>query len=152
MTDEEIIAEIKKYPARQIVLTGGEPSLFCDRDFLCRLFASTDKRIAIETNGTHEIDGPIDWITLSPKFGMDAGNAEIVLSHADEIKVVDVGQDLGQYIKLAGELDCHRLYLQPCFVADPVECQKNLERTVQRVLDDPRWTLSLQTHRLLGIR
>lgn len=151
MSDDEIIKEIRKYPAELIVLTGGEPSLFIDEEFILKL-KETDKTIAIETNGTHELPEGIDWITVSPKMGMSSsGDATVRWDVADEVKVVDVGQDLEQYFKLKCVKGGTTMLLQPCYVEDPEQREKNTRRTIQRVLEDPRWRLSLQTHRYLGI-
>lgn len=153
MSPEDIIGEVEKYPAPLIVLTGGEPSLFIDGDFIRRLKTATGKEIAIETNGTRELPDGIDWVTVSPKIGMsEIGDAGVRCRHADELKVVDTGQDLEQYFNLDCVDDATVMLLQPCYVDDDKERAANTRRTVRRVLEDPRWRLSLQTHRYLGIR
>ncbi|MDE6785934.1 MAG: hypothetical protein K2J46_02700, partial [Muribaculaceae bacterium] len=108
---------------------------------------------AIETNGTHALPAGIDWVTVSPKIGIDdmIGDPEIKVDRADEIKVVDVGQDLEKYFDLPCIGEKTLMYLQPCYVADKKTRESNTMRTVRRVLQDPRWTLSLQIHRYLGI-
>ena len=146
MTLDEIAAEVNRHPADWIILTGGEPSLWIDADFINDLKTATGKQIAIETNGTNPLPEGIDWITISPK------DAPVVANHADEIKVVDLGQDLEQYFGLACRRPDTRMYLQPCWVPDEAERLANQQRTVRRVLADPRWTLSLQTHRFLNIQ
>lgn len=153
MTDEEIIEEVNKYPARWIILTGGEPTMWIDNEFVGRLKRETGKNVAIETNGSLPVPEEVDWVTVSPKCGMEgAGDYPIRVERADELKVVDVGQDLEQYFSYPCVGPDTRFYLQPCFVADSEECMANTNRTVSRILADPRWTLSLQTHRLLNIR
>ena len=152
MEDSEIAKEVNRYPGEWIILTGGEPSLFIDEDFIAYLKENTGKKIAIETNGTNPLPKGIDWVTLSPKSGMSkTGDAIVRISRADEIKVVEIGQDLEPYFKL----NCVRpetvFLLQPCHVNDPEEREKNTRRTIQRVMENPRWRLSLQTHRLLNI-
>lgn len=152
MTDEAIIEEVNRYPARWIVLTGGEPSLHVDEGFLQNLKEKTGKMLAIETNGTRPLPEEIDWVTLSPKTGISGGGADdVVIERADEIKVVDVGQPLEPYFNLPCRHAETRMYLQPCHVADAVECLKKRQRTVGRILADPRWTLSVQLHRYLDI-
>ena len=157
MTDEDIVKEIKKLPSSQIVLTGGEPSLFIDKAFINKLKEETGLPIAIETNGTNELPEGIDWVTISPKGDVmksQSGhfNLGIKAKKADELKVVELGQDLEAYFNL----DCVSpetvMLLQPCYVNDPEEREKNTRRTIGRVLNDPRWRLSLQTHRFLNIR
>ena len=150
MSLPEIVEEVMRYPlAPLIVLTGGEPSLWIDAAFVNGLKAMTGKQIAIETNGTRPLPEGIDWITLSPKTGIgNSGDNPVVLNSCDELKVVYVGQDLSQYDNIQA---AHR-YLQPCWTDDHETCKQNLDSTVQAVLDHPRWRLSLQTHRILGIR
>ncbi len=150
MSLPEIVEEVMRYPtAPLIVLTGGEPSLWIDDDFVMGLKQMTGKRIAIETNGTHPLPHGIDWVTLSPKTGIgNSGNVRIVLTRCDELKVVYLGQDLAQYNDITAD---HR-YLQPCWVSDEGQRLRNMQATVQAVLDNPQWRLSLQTHRILGIQ
>lgn len=150
MSLPEIVEQVMQYPkAPLIVLTGGEPSLWIDEDFVMRLKQMTGKRIAIETNGTCPLPHGIDWVTLSPKTGLgDSGDLPVVLTRCDELKVVYLGQDLAQY---DGITATHR-YLQPCWVSDEAQRYRNMLATVQAVLDHPKWRLSLQTHRILGIQ
>lgn len=154
MADEDIFKAINEFPAaRWIILTGGEPSLQIDSEFICSLKEATGKKVAIETNGTMSLPDNIDWITLSPKYGI-CGNEEIgevVINHTDEVKVVDVGQPLDAYFSLSCIGSSTRMYLQPCYVSDEKERRANRARTIERVMADPRWTLSVQLHRFLGI-
>lgn len=153
MTDTDIIHAVNLYKADWVVLTGGEPGLHIDRDFIRLLHQATGKKVAIETNGTIPLPEGIDWITVSPKTGMEdmKGNPEIKVEKADEIKVVDLGQPLDSYFDLPCRKESTLMYLQPCYVKDKEQRRSNTMRTVRRVLADPRWTLSLQTHRYLGI-
>ena len=150
MSLPEIVEQVMLYPkAPLIVLTGGEPSLWIDDDFINGLKTMTGKRIAIETNGTHPLPHGIDWVTLSPKTGLgNSGDAPIVVTHCDELKVVYLDQDLAQYDNITAT---HR-YLQPCWTDDPEKRKHNLLMTVQAVMDNSQWRLSLQTHRILGIK
>ena len=149
MDDDAIIHAVKLYKADWIVLTGGEPALSIDADFIHLLRRATGKKIAIETNGTHALPAGIDWVTLSPKQGFEGGDAHpVVLDRCDELKVVYLGQDLSQYQGIAAT---HR-YLQPCYVPDERQCQRNMQACVEAVLAHPEWRLSLQVHRVLHIR
>ena len=149
MTAAQIVEQVMQFPkAPLIVLTGGEPSLFVDHELIAAL-KTTGKRIAIETNGTHPLPQGIDWVTLSPKSDFDGGDdAPCVLNHCDELKVVYLGQDLSQYDHIHTS---HR-FLQPCYVDDEPQRLRNLQACAQAVLDNPQWRLSLQTHRIIGIR
>lgn len=131
MTDEEIITEVKKYPAVTVVLTGGEPSLWID-DQLIDLLHQAGKYVAIETNGTHPLPASIDWVTCSPKQG-----AKLAIDRMDEVKVV--------YISIFELLPAEHFFLQPC------SCN-NTALTVDCVMRHPKWRLSLQTHKLIDIR
>ena len=134
MTDEEIIAEVKKYPAVMVILTGGEPSLWID-DHLIGLLHQAGKYVCIETNGTRPLPAAIDWITCSPKQGVKLG-----LNRMDEVKVVYEGQNIDVYELLPAE----HFFLQPC------SCN-NTAATVDCVMRHPKWRLSLQTHKLINI-
>jgi 7-carboxy-7-deazaguanine synthase (Cx14CxxC type) len=123
------------------VLTGGEPLLQVDEALVDALHAR-GLRIAVETNGSLPAPRGIDWICVSPKAG-----APLVQRSGQEIKVVvpQPGLDLDE---LAG-LDFGQRLLQP--MDGPLQRQ-NTEWALRQCLRDPRWRLSLQTHKLLGIR
>ncbi len=150
MSLPEIVEQVMQYPgAPLIVLTGGEPSLWIDEDFVMGLKQATGKTIAIETNGTHPLPHGIDWVTLSPKTGLgNSGDLPVVLTRCDELKVVYLGQDLAQYNNITAD---HR-YLQPCWVSNENDRKRNMQDTVQAVLQHPEWRLSLQIHRILDIQ
>lgn len=149
MSVPHIVDEVMKHPeAPLIVLTGGEPSLYVDEPLL-KALRLTGKKIAIETNGTRQLPAGIDWVTLSPKLGFPGGDAQpCVIDHCDELKVVYLGQDLSQYDFIAAS---HR-FLQPCYVDNEQQRSRNLRQCVEVVLRNPRWRLSLQVHRQLGIK
>lgn len=152
MSDTEIIRAINLYTASWIVLTGGEPCMHIDDDFVKMLKRTTGKQVAVETNGTFPVPESIDWVTVSPKTGMyGIADVPLVADRANEIKVVDLGQDLEPYFSLKCRGPQTLMYLQPCYVPDAEQFKANRLRTVRRVLADPRWTLSVQLHRFLGI-
>lgn len=64
--EEDIVAEVAKYPAHHVVITGGEPSLFLTHS-LVEALHQAGKFVAVETNGTHPLPDNVDWVTLSPK-------------------------------------------------------------------------------------
>ncbi|MBR5727806.1 MAG: radical SAM protein [Muribaculaceae bacterium] len=150
MSMQQIIDAVNQWPqAPLLVLTGGEPSLWIDEDFVAALKSQTGKMIAIETNGTRPLPNGIDWVTLSPKSTFPGGDLmPCILTRSNELKVVYVGQNLEQY----NHIEAVYRYLQPCYVDDPTERKRNLEACVDAVLAHPTWRLSLQTHRVLGIR
>lgn len=135
MSDGEILEEIKKYPAKHVVITGGEPGLQIT-SALVEMIKSIGKFVQIETNGTIALPSNINWVTCSPK-----GEHKVVLDHIDELKVVYTGQNLSIYDHLTANVFC----LQPC------SC-KNTDEVIKYIKQDPRWKLSLQTHTMLNIR
>lgn len=134
MSDEEIIAEVNRYPAPTVILTGGEPGLWVDTPLVEALHRA-GKYICIETNGTCPLPEGIDWVTCSPKEG-----AAVRLTHIDEVKVVYTGQDVRPYLQLTAR----HYFLQPC------SCS-NTEEVTAYIMQHPQWRLSLQTHKLLNI-
>jgi 7-carboxy-7-deazaguanine synthase (Cx14CxxC type) len=126
---------------RLVVLTGGEPLLQVDGPLIDALHAA-GFQVAVETNGTIAAPDGLDWICVSPKAGAPLAQCE-----GDELKVV-VPQDGLDLSELAALPFVHRL-LQP--MDGPLQRQ-NVEHAVRLCLADPRWRLSLQTHKVIGIR
>ena len=149
MTDEAIVAEVSRYPAGWIILTGGEPTLQIDDKFVRMLQAKTGKRVAIETNGSNPVPESLDWVTVSPKNAGCLSRAGV--RKADEIKVVDCRQDLTPYLNCFWRRPDTMMYLQPCFVPDPRQYRENILHAVATVKENPVWNLSAQMHRFLDI-
>jgi 7-carboxy-7-deazaguanine synthase (Cx14CxxC type) len=126
---------------RFVVCTGGEPLLQLDAPLIDALHGQGFE-IAVESNGTVAAPAGIDWLCISPKAG-----APLVQRAGDELKVVvpQPGVDLGELEALP--FKHHRV--QPM---DGPQVQANTQWAVQWCLEHPRWSLSLQTHKLLGIR
>ena len=123
-----------------VVCTGGEPLLQLDTALVDALHAEGFE-IAIETNGTLLPPPGIDWICVSPKAG-----ADLVLTHGGELKLIF--PQPGAEPELFAQLDFQQFFLQPM---DGPQREENTQLVVQYCLDHPRWRLSLQTHKLLGI-
>lgn len=125
---------------RYVVLTGGEPMLQVDPTFIAALHARSFT-IAIESNGTLAVPRSIDWICISPKAG-----SVLVQTSGDELKLVwpQPGSDLDALAELEFG---HRL-IQPL---DDMRRSDNVAACIALVQSDPRWRLSLQTHKLLGL-
>ncbi len=146
MTTAEIVENVRKAPARFVVLTGGEPSLFVTEELIAALHA-VGARIAIETNGTQPLPAGIDWVTLSPKCAF-VPDAVPVLTRCDELKVVFDGGPVPTFENIAAS---HR-FLQPCDVGDAERNAEIIRGAVDFCLHHPEWRLSLQTHKFLNIR
>jgi 7-carboxy-7-deazaguanine synthase (Cx14CxxC type) len=126
---------------RFVVCTGGEPLLQLDRAAVDALHAR-GFTVAVETNGTQPPPRGIDWITVSPKIG-----APLVLTRGDELKLV-YPQDGGDPAQFE-QMDFTHFFLQPM---DGPERAQTTAQAVQYCLEHPRWRLSVQTHKALGIR
>ena len=127
---------------RFCVLTGGEPMLQVDDEAVDALHAAGFE-IAIETNGTIAAHPGIDWVCVSPKAG-----SEIVQRSGDELKLVwpQAGSDPDLY----EQWDFTHRLVQPMDEAE--RSAENLQAAVDFALARPSWRLSLQTHKLLGLR
>lgn len=143
---EAIVEKVCSYPATHIVLTGGEPSLFID-DILIAALHSAGKFIAIETNGTHALPAGIDWITLSPKDSVTE-NATVVLKSCHELKLVYTSPT----VTLPPNVHADWYFLQPCDTGDAEQNSRILQETIAYIKAHPQWRLSLQTHKIAGIR
>jgi 7-carboxy-7-deazaguanine synthase len=126
---------------RYVVCTGGEPLLQLD-DALVAALHGLGFEVAVETNGTRRGPRGLDWICVSPK-----ADAELILQAGHELKLV-YPQERAEP-GLFAHLDFGRFYLQPM---DGLLRARNTERAVRYCLEHPQWRLSLQTHKLLGIR
>jgi 7-carboxy-7-deazaguanine synthase (Cx14CxxC type) len=126
---------------RFVVLTGGEPLLQVDAALTAAL-KQQGFTIAVETNGSCEPPPGIDWLCVSPKAG-----APLRVQGGQELKLVfpQVGSDPAQFEGLAFE----KFYLQPM---DGLLQARNTELAIEYCKRHPRWSLSVQTHKFLGIR
>jgi 7-carboxy-7-deazaguanine synthase len=126
---------------RFVVLTGGEPLLQVDEALVDALHA-LHFTIAVETNGTVQPPKGIDWLCMSPKAG-----SQRVVETGQELKLVfpQVGAEPALYESLNFE----NFYLQPM---DGPNAAANTAAAVAYALAHPRWRLSVQTHKLIGIR
>jgi 7-carboxy-7-deazaguanine synthase len=124
-----------------VVCTGGEPLLQIDAE-LVAAFHAAGLEIAVETNGTLTPPDGIDWICVSPKAG-----STTVLLRGDELKLVYPQEDAPP--ERFADTDFEHFYLQPM---DGPELAANVAGTVAYCLAHPQWRLSLQTHKITGIR
>ena len=123
-----------------VVCTGGEPLLQLDGPLIEALHGEGFE-VAVETNGTLAVPEAIDWVTVSPKAG--AGLAQVT---GDELKLVY--PQAGAEPRRFEGLDFRHFMLQPM---DGDRRAENTQKTIAYCLAHPRWRLSLQTHKILGI-
>jgi 7-carboxy-7-deazaguanine synthase len=124
-----------------VVFTGGEPLLQLDTP-LIHAMHERDFEVAIETNGTLPAPLGIDWICVSPK-----ANAEFVQQSGDELKLVY--PQAGAQPERFSDLDFANFFLQPM---DSPAREQNTRAAIDYCMRHPRWRLSLQTHKMLGLR
>ena len=143
---DQIVANAEKYPGKAVVITGGEPLIY-NLDYLTMELQSRGIKTFIETSGAYPLSGTWDWICLSPKkFKAPLpGLADV----AGELKVIVFNKSDFEFAEKYAELvspGC-KLYLQP-------EWSKAKEITpliIEYVMANPKWEISLQTHKFLNI-
>ncbi len=131
---------------RYVVFTGGEPLLQLDDELIAALHQK-GFAVAIETNGTMKVPKEVDWVCVSPKAGSD-----LIVLQADELKLVIPQQDHADLEKIMArfeKMDYRNRFLQPM---DGPSLKSNTELAVSLCQKRPLWRLSLQSHKLIGIR
>jgi 7-carboxy-7-deazaguanine synthase len=124
-----------------VVCTGGEPLLQLDQP-LIDAFHEQGFEIAIETNGTLPVPKDIDWVCVSPK-----ANTDIVVRNGDELKLVVRQHNWPP--ELFADWAFTHFYLQPM---DGPQVNEHTAWAIDYCLQHPQWKLSIQTHKLIGIR
>lgn len=129
------------YKRRFVVITGGEPLMQVDQALVAAFHAS-GFFIAVETNGTLAPPEGIDWLCVSPKAG-----SELVIKSGQELKLVfpQTGAEPDKF----SHYDFENFYLQPM---DGILQQANTARAIDYCMRHPHWNLSVQTHKMVGIR
>lgn len=155
MDEAEIFRKISDYPARHLVITGGEPALQIEASLVDSLHAA-GWYVQVETNGTLPLPGNIDWITCSPKTD------HIACGRVDEIKLLYMADGLDDdRARRFGAVAARCYSMQPCdcsesFPKGSVEAGRRNSATlcgcIGFIKAHPQWRLSLQTHKMLGIR
>ncbi len=141
-----IVANADKFPSKAVVVTGGEPAMY-KLDYLTGKLKEKRIKTFLETSGAYEITGEWDWICLSPKKNMPVLKKNFL--KADELKIIVHNKDDFRWAEenaKFGPQNCY-LYLQP-------EWSKRVEMLpliVAYVQQNPKWMISLQTHKYIGI-
>lgn len=146
ISDEEIVDAVKSFSPQTsdvkplVVLTGGEPTLQVDEAFV-DLLHQLGYEVAMESNGTRQAPKNLDWLTVSPKQNP-------VHQHCQELKVVFNSN--GEVTDFG--IDADYYYLQPCDTGDAARNAQIMSDCIQYIENHPKWRLSLQTHKLIGIK
>ena len=163
MTAEEVVETIPHHPtpiSPLVVLTGGEPTLQVDEEFV-DLLHQHGYEVAMESNGTRPAPKNLDWLTVSPKSLGDGRMVKSIGRLPDELKVIfDEETDpmlvltdyLPQGISHFSFLISHLCFLQPCDTGDAERNAAIIQRCVEYIKAHPQWRLSLQTHKLVGFK
>lgn len=148
MTEKQIVEQVSAFPSRTIVITGGEPMLQLTAT-LTQLLHNAGFAIHIETNGSRLIPegAEIDWITCSPKDG-----GKVIIQRIDELKVVYMGKDYNQDMAQYDDMPATEYRLQPLDTEDEAQNLTVRQQTIDYILANPKWKLSLQTHKILNVR
>ncbi len=146
-TIQTIVDKVLATPAKSVVVTGGEPSLY-NLQPLTELLKKNDVKTFLETSGAYEISGIWDWVCLSPKTNKSPQPSS--LQKANELKVIiyNFEEDIAWAEKQAKNvLENCKLYLQP----EWSRLKQNKECIIEYVKNNPHWELSLQSHKFVGI-
>ena len=143
---EEIAMKAGTYPAKAVVVTGGEPLIY-NLDFLCSELKKFNIKTFIETSGPYKLSGEWDWICLSPK----KQNPPLpeIYAKANELKVIILSDNDFQWAeKNAKQVNksC-KLYLQP----EWSRYKKIIPSIIEYVKNNPKWNISLQSHKFMNI-
>ncbi len=143
---DEIIERAVCYPAKAVVVTGGEPSLY-NLDYFTKELKKKSIKTFVETSGSHKLTGIWDWICLSPKQQFPP--LKEIYSKANELKVIIQDKNDFKWAENNAEMinkNCY-LLLQPEWSAR----QKILPEIIDYVKNNPKWRISLQSHKYMGI-
>lgn len=145
-TIKQIVDKANSYPGQAVVVTGGEPFIY-DLSILCAELKSNGFDTFVETSGSHPITGHWDWICISPK--KNKAPLHESLSHADELKVIiDKKLDFEWAEQNANKVGANcRLYLQPEWSV----YQSVVSEVVEYIKNNPKWNISLQSHKFMHI-
>ncbi|ADY51633.1 Radical SAM domain protein [Pseudopedobacter saltans DSM 12145] len=143
---DKIVENAEKYPGKAVVITGGEPLLY-NLDYLTAKLKEKGILTFIETSGAYPISGSWDWVCLSPKkFKSPSPN---IAQHADELKIIVFNKSDFEWAEAHARTvgDKCKLYLQP----EWSKSQDMLPLIIEYVKENPKWEISLQTHKYLNI-
>lgn len=142
---DEILKNIGQYAAKYIIWTGGEPTLQLTDEVLL-FFKNAGYQQAIETNGTQKVSDLIDYITCSPKSNYK--RAKRINPIVDEIRLP---LEDGDSLPLIEDLPiAQKYFISPVFDGNKLNVA-NINYCVELVKKNPKWTLSLQIHKLINI-
>lgn len=143
---DEILEKVLETPARSVVVTGGEPSLYNLKP-LCDKLKEHNIETFIETSGAYPLTGIWDWICLSPKRNVHPDTS--MYERAEELKVIIYEDEDFEWAEACAKRvsDSCYIYLQPEWSRFAI----NIDKIVEYVKNNPRWMISLQSHKFMKI-
>ena len=142
----EVVQRILEYPAKAVVVTGGEPLMY-NLNHFCKLLKDNNIETFLETSGSHPLSGEWDWICLSPK--RNQAPLPEIFSRAGELKIIIESQEDFEWAEANAKQvneDC-LLYLQP----EWSQREKMMPEIVDYILSHPQWRISIQSHKYMHI-
>lgn len=143
---DEIVRQVEDCPAKSVIVTGGEPLTY-NMDYFCDQLKQKGIKTYLESSGSNKLSGKWDWITLSPKKKKPP--VESIFPIANELKVIISDDSDFEWAELNAQKvskDCI-LYLQP----EWSKASEMMQSIVDYVLENPRWQISLQSHKYMHI-
>ena len=148
MSLDQILTAIQAYPCKWIVWTGGEPTLQLTDEILL-FFKQRAYRQAIESNGHRKLSNLLDYTVVSPK-GVHPAYAKAMNPEVNEVRLpVEKNKEIPALDSLP---HAPYYFLSPVFVKDPCATDANIRYCVNYIQKHPEWRLSVQMHKLIGIR
>jgi len=143
---DQVVNNVKQFPAQSIVITGGEPLLY-NLDYMTNELANNGVEVFLETSGAHPLSGTWHWICLSPKKTLPP--LPEVYKRADELKVIIFNKDDIKWAEehAAKTSSTCKLYMQP----EWSNRDKVMPMIIDYVMENPKWNISLQTHKIMQI-
>ncbi|EEX49713.1 7-carboxy-7-deazaguanine synthase QueE [Pasteurella dagmatis] len=149
----QILQKVRSFSAKNIIITGGEPTIVPKIEYLLDTLKAEGYFLAIETNGLKTIPSQIDYIATSPKRLYQHKYQQKCIPFANEVRIV-ADEDVFSFCEqIEQQIHADRYYLSPC----EIDGEMNLLETITQIgllnqrVNKPKWQLSIQTHKLIGI-
>jgi len=160
LSEDELLARIRETGKKSVILTGGEPTIQMGFDQLVVLLKNAGYWVALETNGVQAPLHPemLDYIAVSPKSDfISRYRPNMMLKKANEVRIVAVTDDIAPFCrKMRNEISATDYYISPLFSDGRAHYRRALK--VLHILNHsdpvpfPPWSLSIQMHKVVGIR
>lgn len=152
-TLSDILVKVRGYSAKNVIITGGEPTIQPNLSLLLDQLKKEGYFLAIETNGLKEVPAQIDYIATSPKRMYQEKYQRRCIEFANEVRIVVDGEVQAFCEQIESQIKAEHYYLSPC----ELEGKMNLLETITQIgllnqrPNKPKWQLSIQTHKIVGI-